>query len=215
MLARMDMWVWQGERGLLRSFEGAIAEANAVARAASEALRAAAFPEVADVVPGARTVLVELHPGAEPSEALVRAVEASPPNAAEGAAATEGTLHEIAVTYDGEDLPAIAASIRLRPEDVIELHTSVEYTVAFIGFQPGFPYLLGLPEQLAVPRLSSHRVKVEWGSVAIGGEYTGIYPAATPGGWRLIGYTDTVLFDPARTPPSLLAPGDRVRFVRA
>ena len=211
MLARMDMWVWQGERGLLRWFEGPIAEANAVARAASEALRAAAFPEVADVVPGARTVLVELRPGAEPSEALVRAVEAEPPDAA----ATKGTLHEIAVIYDGEDLPAIAASIRLRPEDVIELHTSAEYTVAFIGFQPGFPYLLGLPEQLAVPRLSSPRVKVEWGSVAIGGEYTGIYPASTPGGWRLIGYTDTILFDPARAPPSLLAPGDRVRFVRA
>jgi KipI family sensor histidine kinase inhibitor len=211
MLALMDAWVWQGERGLLRSFEGAIAEANAVARAASEALRAAAFPEVADVVPGARTVLVELLPGAEPSDALVRALEAEPPKPA----AKEGTLHEIAVTYDGEDLPAVAASIRLRPEDVIELHTSAEYTVAFIGFQPGFPYLLGLPEQLAVPRLSSPRVKVEWGSVAIGGEYTGIYPASTPGGWRLIGYTDAILFDPARTPPSLMAPGDKVRFVRA
>jgi KipI family sensor histidine kinase inhibitor len=211
MLARMDTWVWQGERGLLRTFDGTIAEANAVARAASEALRAGGFPEVADVVPGARTVLVELLSGAEPSDALVRALEAEPPKVA----ATDGQLHEMAVTYDGEDLAAIAALRAMRPEDVIEFHTSVEYTVAFIGFQPGFPYLLGLPEQLAVPRLSSPRVKVDRGSVAIGGEYTGIYPSATPGGWRLVGHTNAVLFDPTRTPPSLLAPGDRVRFVRA
>jgi len=207
----VDAWVWQGERGLLRSFQGTIAEANAAARASSDSLRAAAFPEVADIVPGARTMLVELLPGAEPSAALVRAIEAEPPEAS----ARKGTLHEIAVTYDGEDLPAVAALRGMRPEDVIELHMSVEYTVAFIGFQPGFPYLLGLPEQLAVPRLASPRVKVEWGSVAIAGEYTGIYPAATPGGWRLLGYTDAPLFDPARTPPSLLAPGDRVRFVRS
>ena len=207
----MTGWTWQGERGLLRSFEGPLADANASARGASEALRTAAFPEVADIVPGARTVLVELRPGAEPSDALVRAIEAEPPKAA----AHVGALHEIAVTYDGEDLPAVAALRRIRPEDVIDLHTSAEYTVAFIGFQPGFPYLIGLPEQLVVPRLSSPRVKVEWGSVAIAGEYTGIYPSATPGGWRLLGYTDTVLFDPSRTPPALLAPGDRVRFVRA
>jgi len=206
----MTGWVWQGERGLLRSFDGPLAEANAVARAASDSLRAAAFPEVADVVPGARTVLVELRPGAEPSDALLRAIEAEPPKAAINA----GRLHEIAVKYDGEDVAAIAALRRMRPEDVIELHASAEYTVAFIGFQPGFPYLIGLPEQLVVPRLSSPRVKVEWGSVAIAGEYSGIYPSDTPGGWRLLGYTDTVLFDPARTPAALLAPGDRVRFVR-
>src|SRR5438132_9122521 len=144
----MDTWVWQGERGLLRSFQGPLAEANTVARAASESLRTAAFPEVADIVPGARTVLVELLPGAEPSDALVRAIEAEPPKAAPHA----GTLHEIPVTYDGEDLPAVAALRGLRPADVIELHTSAEYTVAFIGFQPGFPYMIGLPEQLVVPR---------------------------------------------------------------
>jgi len=206
----MTGWTWQGERGLLRSFGGPLADANATARATSGALRAAAFPEVADVVPGARTVLVELRPGAEPSDALVRAIEADPPKAE----TTTGALHEIPVTYDGEDIPAIAALRRLRPDDVIDLHTSVEYTVAFIGFQPGFPYMIGLPEQLVVPRLSSPRLKVEWGSVAIAGEYTGIYPSDTPGGWRLLGYTDTILFDPARTPPALLAPGDRVRFVR-
>src|SRR5439155_2120685 len=190
----MTVWVWQGERGLLRSFDGAVADANASARAASHSIREARFPEVSDIVPGARTVLVELRPGAEPSDALVRAIEAEPPKAA----ATTGAVHEIPVTYDGEDIAAVAALRGLRPDDVIELHTSAEYTVAFIGFQPGFPYMTGLPEQLVVPRLSSPRVKVEWGSVAIAGEYTGIYPSETPGGWRLLGYTDTIMFEPAR-----------------
>ena len=212
MLARdMSDWVWQGERGMLRSFDGSTAEANAAARALSDEVTAAHFTEVADVVPGARTVLVELVPGAEPSAALMRALEADEAQRQRGA----GRRHEIAVTYDGEDLAEVAASRRLLPRDVVELHSEAEYTVAFIGFQPGFPYLLGLPAQLAVPRLASPRVKVPAGSVAIAGEYSGIYPDATPGGWRLIGRTDTVLFDAESTPPATLQPGDVVRFVPA
>jgi KipI family sensor histidine kinase inhibitor len=212
MLARdMSEWVWQGERGMLRSLDGGVAEANAAARALSYEIKAGLFPEIADVVPGARTLLVELVPGAEPSDALVRALEARvtipQPHAAR--------RHEIAVTYDGEDLAVVAASRRMRPQDVVELHSRAEYTVAFIGFQPGFPYLIGLPEELAVPRLASPRAKVPAGSVAIAEQYTGIYPDATPGGWRLIGRTEAVLFDPASTPPSLLRPGDVVRFVPA
>jgi len=212
MLARdMSDWVWQGERGMLRSFDGSTAEANAAARALSDEVTAAHFTEVADVVPGARTVLVELVPGAEPSAALMRALEADEAQRQRGA----GRRHEIAVTYDGEDLAEVAAFCRMRPLDVVELHSRAEYTVAFIGFQPGFPYLLGLPAELAVPRLASPRVKVPPGSVAIAGEYSGIYPDATPGGWRLIGRTDTVLFDAESTPPTTLQPGDVVRFVSA
>ena len=212
MLARdMSDWVWQGERGMLRSFDGSTAEANAAARALSDEVTAAHFTEVADVVPGARTVLVELVPGAEPSAALMRALEADEAQRQRGA----GRRHEIAVTYDGEDLAEVAAFCRMRPLDVVELHSRAEYTVAFIGFQPGFPYLLGLPAELAVPRLASPRVKVPPGSVAIAGEYSGIYPDATPGGWRLIGRTDTVLFDAESTPPATLQPGDVVRFVPA
>jgi len=212
MLARdMSDWVWQGERGMLRSFDGSTAEANAAARALSDEVTAARFTEVADVVPGARTVLVELVPGIEPSAALVRALEADAAQPRRGA----GRRHEIAVTYDGEDLAEVAASRRLLPRDVVELHSEAEYTVAFIGFQPGFPYLLGLPAELAVRRLASPRVKVPAGSVAIAGEYSGIYPGATPGGWRLIGRTETVLFDAENTPPSILQPGDMVRFVPA
>ncbi|TML79042.1 MAG: 5-oxoprolinase subunit PxpB [Actinobacteria bacterium] len=196
---------------MLRSFDGSTAEANAAARALSDEVTAARFTEVADVVPGARTVLVELVPGIEPSAALVRALEADAAQPRRGA----GRRHEIAVTYDGEDLAEVAASRRLLPRDVVELHSEAEYTVAFIGFQPGFPYLLGLPAELAVRRLASPRVKVPAGSVAIAGEYSGIYPGATPGGWRLIGRTETVLFDAENTPPSILQPGDMVRFVPA
>ena len=212
MLARdMSDWVWQGERGMLRSFDGSTAEANAAARALSDEVTAARFTEVADVVPGARTVLVELVPGTEPSGGLIRALEADEAQLQRGA----GRRHEIAVTYDGEDLAEVAASCRMRPFEVVELHSRAEYTVAFIGFQPGFPYLLGLPAELAVRRLASPRVKVPAGSVAIAGEYSGIYPGATPGGWRLIGRTETVLFDAENTPPSILQPGDMVRFVPA
>src|SRR5579864_137922 len=144
MLARdMSGWVWQGERGMLRSFEGSLAEANTVARALSDELKARRFREVADIVPGARTLLVELVPGAEPTDTLVRALEADVVTPTRRA----GRRHEITVTYDGEDLPVVAASLRLRPQDVVELHSGAEYTVAFIGFQPGFPYLIGLPEE--------------------------------------------------------------------
>jgi KipI family sensor histidine kinase inhibitor len=95
----------------------------------------------------------------------------------------------------------------------ISSHSAVEYTVAFLGFQPGFPYLRGLPSGLRAPRRASPRVRVPAGSVAVGGGYCGIYPASGPGGWHLVGHTDAVLFDPLRAAPALLLPGDRVRFV--
>jgi KipI family sensor histidine kinase inhibitor len=97
-------------------------------------------------------------------------------------------------------------------KDVVRLHTGAVYTVAFTGFAPGFGYLTGLPEPLRQPRLSTPRTRVPPGSVGIAGEFTGVYPRVSPGGWRLIGRTTTVLFDPRADPPALLAPGDRVRF---
>ena len=96
---------------------------------------------------------------------------------------------------------------------MIELHADCEYRVAMLGFAPGFPYLLGLDPRIATPRLATPRFRVEAGSVGIGGEQAGIYPRPGPGGWRIIGRTEVVLFDPARNPPSLLAAGDRLRFV--
>lgn len=212
MLAHgMRDWVWQGERGMLLPFEGSIAEANMAARATAEAISSLGLDEISDVVVGARTLLVELQPGREPSDGLVAALDAQPRKRS----ARVGSLLSVGVTYDGPDLQQVADLVGLSVDEVVSLHSSAEYTVAFIGFQPGFPYLIGLPHVLVVPRLETPRARVPAGSVAIAGEYTGIYPSATPGGWRLIGRTDTTLFDVARDRPALLSPGDRVRFVPA
>ena len=212
MLARnMSKWVWQGERGMLRSFDGTVADANAAARALAEQVASLQLDEVVDIVAGARTLLVELAPGREASTTLLGTIDSEPTRST----ASLGTLHTIRVTYDGPDLDEVARVVRMSIDDIISLHTSVEYSVAFIGFQPGFPYLLGLPQRLVVPRLETPRSRVPAGSVAIAGDYTGIYQAATPGGWRLLGRTDAVLFDPTAERPCLLFPGDRVRFLPA
>lgn len=129
-----------------------------------------------------------------------------------------GKVVEVPVRYGGEfgpDLDDVARRTELTADDVVRLHTLAEYTVYMIGFAPGFPFLAGLPEQLAVPRRDSPRVAVPAGSVAIGGRQAGIYPLSTPGGWRIIGRTSLRLFRPEVKPPTLLELGDRVRFVRA
>ncbi|HEY6894280.1 MAG TPA: 5-oxoprolinase subunit PxpB, partial [Rhodanobacteraceae bacterium] len=125
-------------------------------------------------------------------------------------------LVEIPVRYGGEygpDLDALAHYAKLDAAEVIAKHTAATYTVAMLGFAPGFPYLFGLDDALQMPRRATPRTRVPAGSVAIGGAQTGIYPTELPGGWQLIGRTPLALFDAARDPPSLLMPGDRVRFV--
>jgi len=122
---------------------------------------------------------------------------------------------EIPVRYGGDygpDLNDVAAIHGITPAQVIELHTSVSYVVYFLGFVPGFAYLGGLPEALATPRLPTPRRSVPAGSVGIGGNQTGVYPFATPGGWRLIGRTPVAMFRPDRNEKSMLSIGDRVRF---
>jgi KipI family sensor histidine kinase inhibitor len=120
---------------------------------------------------------------------------------------------EIPVYYDGPDLEELAALRRMSPQRVIELHSSADYIVYFVGFVPGFAYLGGLPEELATPRLETPRKRVPKGSVAIGGSHTGVYPFETPGGWRLIGRTLLEIFDPESAELSRIRIGDRVRFV--
>ncbi len=125
---------------------------------------------------------------------------------------------EIPVYYGGSwgpDLEEVAALCGLTPAEWIRQHSSAEYRVLMIGFVPGFPYLDGLPEQLAVDRLPTPRLRVPAGSVAVGGSQTGIYPLDSPGGWRLVGRTPLSLFRPNHAEPSLLRTGDRVRFVPA
>ncbi len=122
---------------------------------------------------------------------------------------------EIPVVYGGEfgpDLNDVAAHHHRSVEEVITIHSSGNYLVYFLGFSPGFPYMGGLPEQIATPRLAVPRKNVPAGSVAIGGNQTGIYPLATPGGWRIIGRTPLRLFDAKRNPPTLFQMGDRVGF---
>ncbi|GGP27029.1 5-oxoprolinase subunit PxpB [Silvimonas amylolytica] len=124
--------------------------------------------------------------------------------------------HDVPVVYGGKagpDLARVAEHAGLTPKQVVERHAAAEYVVFCIGFLPGFPYLGGLDPQLATPRLDKPRLKVPAGAVGIGGEQTGIYPNASPGGWNLIGHTDVRLFNPAMIPPALLAPGDTLRFV--
>lgn len=121
----------------------------------------------------------------------------------------------IPVCYGGEfgpDLEAVADVHGLTPAEVVALHAGAEYTVYMIGFTPGFPYLGGLPPELATPRRETPRTRVPAGSVGIAGDQTGVYPFDSPGGWQIIGRTPLKLFQPDRDPPSLLAPGDRVRF---
>jgi inhibitor of KinA len=127
----------------------------------------------------------------------------------------EPRMIEVPVCYGGEfgpDLPDVAAVHSLTPEQIIEAHASATYTVCFLGFVPGFAYLAGLPGALAIPRLATPRRNVAAGSVGIADHQTGVYPCATPGGWRLIGRTPLKMFRADRSEMSLLAIGDRVRF---
>jgi KipI family sensor histidine kinase inhibitor len=159
-----------------------------------------------DVVPGHRTVLVTWTGVAPDLVALAAAV-------AGDHATPAGRSVELSVHYDGPDLDELARLTGLSVEEVCARHAAAEYTVAFLGFQPGFGYLLGLDPQLEVTRLAEPRTRVPGGSVAIAGPYSGVYPRDSPGGWRLLGRTDAVLFAPNRPDPALVAAGDRVRFV--
>lgn len=189
-------------------------EVNRRVRAACAGLERAAIPGVVEWVPDYTAVTVHYRPHAVRFGDLCRAVEAA---IGEGdtADAPPARVVTLPVHYGGEhgpDLGFVAEHRQLRVEEVIELHSGPEYLVYMIGFAPGFPYLGGLPERLATPRLEKPRLSVPKGSVGIGGSQTGVYSVASPGGWRLIGRTPVALYDPKREPPALLEAGDRVRF---
>lgn len=174
--------------------------------AVHEALRAAALPGVDEIVPAARTVLVEFH-GVDRAalEKLLVPTDIVPQS--------HGPLVEIPVVYDGVDLDEVALATGLSPQQVIEIHSSVVYSAAFLGFTPGWAYLVGLPPSLQLPRRSTPRTSVAAGSVAIANEFTGVYPTVSPGGWHLLGRTSATMFDVDRAKPALVMAGDRVRFV--
>jgi len=197
-----------GERGLLVEVE----DLEMVHRLHA-ALRGLDPPGVVELVPAYRTVLIVADPGQ--AEALDDLAARLPGLELPPAEAVAGETVEIPVRYDGEDLPEVAGLTGLEPDEVVRRHTAPEYTVAFLGFSPGFPYLVGLDPALQVPRRDTPRTSIPAGSVGLAGNQTGIYPTATPGGWQLIGRTEVTLFDPARDPPALLAPGTRLRFTVA
>ena len=174
------------------------------ARAAGEAPAG-----VLDVVPAERTVLVVLDPARTDVGRVAAWVRATPSLAVDDASAQEVTVD---VRYDGADLADVAALTGLTAAEVVEAHTASVWRVAFTGFAPGFGYLVGGDPRLVVPRLDSPRTAVPAGSVALADRYCGIYPRSSPGGWRLLGTTDAVLWDVDRDPPALLRPGLRVRF---
>ncbi|MEV0716420.1 allophanate hydrolase subunit 1 [Asanoa sp. NPDC050611] len=163
---------------------------------------------VAEIVPGARTVLLD---GVDQAAADLIMSWAPPPPAD----AASGELVEIPTVYDGPDLPTVAALWSVPVPTVISRLASTTFRVAFCGFAPGFGYLTGLPPSLAVPRLATPRTSVPAGSVGLAGPYAGIYPTASPGGWQLVGHTGVTLFDVSQEPPALLAPGTVVRLVAA
>jgi KipI family sensor histidine kinase inhibitor len=167
----------------------------------------AAAPEVTEVVPGACTLLLRLaRPLSSGARERLLALEARPVRSEDAPTVT------LPVVYDGADLAEVAAHCGLGVADVVAAHTGQTWTVAFCGFAPGFGYLVGEDDRLAVPRRATPRTRVPAGAVGLAGSFAGVYPRAGPGGWQLIGRTTTVLWDLAVEPPALLQPGTRVRF---
>ena len=167
-------------------------------------------PGVLDLVPAARTLLLYLDPAVTDPPTVERAVRGVTPRYGDRAT---GDLVEIPVNYNGEDLEEVGSLTGWGTSGVIERHTSTEWTVAFCGFAPGFGYMVSPTGGWDVPRRPSPRTKVPPGAVALAGEFAGVYPRESPGGWQLIGRTDVAVFDLDRDPPALLTPGTRVRFV--
>ena len=170
---------------------------------------------VIEVVPAYASLLIHYDPRLTDFESLRSAILALSPDEG-GERSRVGRLVELPTSYggeDGPDLPYVAENAGMSEAEVVEIHSSADYLVYAMGFSPGFPYLGGLDPRLAAPRLPSPRTLIPAGSVGIAETQTGVYPVASPGGWRLIGRTQTPLFNPAANPPATISPGDRVRFV--
>jgi KipI family sensor histidine kinase inhibitor len=199
-----------GDQGLLLEFES-----TAEVLAWNDALREADLLGVLDVVPASRTVLLKLASPRyqEPTRLRLSKLRIERVAVDDVTAPIDQRADvEIDVTYDGADLEEVARLSGLTADEVVAAHTAAPMRVGFGGFAPGFAYLVGGDERLNVPRRADPRTRVPAGSVAIAGEFSSVYPRESPGGWQLIGHTDTVMWDIDRDPPALLIPGMWVRF---
>jgi len=182
---------------------------------AARSLAAAHLQHVEDVVPAYLALTVFYDPLRASYQEMARQLVSFCENVRDSRASSVSPReHVIPVKYDGIDLSSVAAATGLTEEDVVRRHTGRTYTVDLLGFVPGYAYMSELDPALQIPRRPQPRPRVAAGSVAIAAAQTGIYPLDTPGGWHILGTTSTVMFDPAREPPSLLAAGDTVRFER-
>ncbi len=180
-----------------------------------DAIERAEVPGIFDLVPTYRSILVYYDPMRTSSSALQARVSELYLGLEDQAVEAPRTV-EIPTLYGGEygpDLEFVAEHAGLTPQEVVDIHSGTDYLVYMMGFSPGFPYLGGLSERLATPRLETPRLEIPAGSVGIAESQTGVYPVASPGGWRLIGRSPVRMFDPQAEPPSRLAAGDYVRFV--
>lgn len=197
-----------GDRALLAEFDS-LEEAMGAFRS----LDAARPAGVVELVPAARTVLVRIDPGRMSLTAARNWLESTRLDAK---ASATGAIVTIPVRYDGPDLASTAELLGLSTDELVSRHSETTWRCAFIGFAPGFAYLVDADSSetaaLDVPRRATSREAVPAGSVGLAGEFTGVYPRSSPGGWQLIGTTDAVLFDPDREHPALIAPGTTVRF---
>lgn len=204
-----------GDKTLMVQFGNAIdPEINKLVRALAFELERRKIPGIVEWVPGYCTLMICYDPLLLPYKQLVSLLEEMEEDLANIEMPPSRVVY-IPTCYGGEfgpDLDFVAQHAGLEPEQVIEIHSSVEYLVYFVGFTPGFPFLGGMPESIAAPRLPSPRAAIPAGSVGIAGKQTGIYPIESPGGWRLIGRTPLKLYDPHREEPFLLRAGDYVRF---
>lgn len=207
---------WASERHLRLSFDAVeISGSSSQVHQALAAIERARPQGLIALTPAASTILLEFLPADLDEHRAVDAVRQALAEASELPASPQPDPIEIPVCYEppcAPDAEDVARLHNIDPASLIRLHSQPVYTVRFIGFAPGFGYLSGMPSALATPRLDTPRVRVPAGSVGIAGDQTGIYPTSTAGGWRLIGRTPLQMFDAARDRPSLLAPGDRVRF---
>ncbi|MFQ6100598.1 MAG: 5-oxoprolinase subunit PxpB [Anaerolineae bacterium] len=205
-----------GDSALVVEFGDEISEeVNHKVHALAYALKQNPLPGLGEAIPTYRSLLIN-YDSLRLSCDEVKALVTDLLRKCEEISLPEPRVVEIPVVYGGEfgpDVEFVAEHNGLSVEEVVRLHSGAIYTVYMLGFTPGFPYLGVLPEAIATPRLPTPRKLVPAGSVGLAGSQTGIYPIATPGGWRLIGRTPVTLFDPTRTPPTLLRPGDKVRFV--